>query len=710
MIKSASIKKLFKYFCLSIYFSVLTPIESYSVGFDRSDKLARTNLHHKYYQQALYCYFQGDYSGALDILSLSKLRLNSLELSTQLFEAGLQIKLGLQEEASKKLLLISNNYSQESKISSSTDTERPEYRNLLKDNGYKDSHEQLLTLALLSLSEQYIERDEVVKARQILGKISIIPQSYYGQYYVLSQLAYWPEQPMLLLPVHSDEFKGGKVGNSQVSQKSLRNTEEYSPYIQLNMALRYINEGKFEQAVLILDKIKTGSWQEPEQSFFQSLFSTESTPFQGGQQEAKIQYQAINDHARLLISHLHVQQEAYDKAYIELATFPNGSAYAESALFLYAFSAQQIKQHTTALALYTFLHEEYPYSNLGWQASLLMAEQVTEQQSLAQGWDSYQKVELFFLEKIDKLNAFEQSFLLSPELKPVSTVNINEIKSKWLEQAISDTSINSLYQQLSEVRELLKLSRSLQEKSDWIVDIIKLNTSRKTRISASQKALEQHKIHQNLLDKRASIATKLYQALNNNEQRGYAFATKKEQAWLERLEQSKKHLTYINKHSQRNNQLSNANFSQRVARIESVLAWRFSQDFPERAWQHKAQLVNLDKSLQQLNSLKNSVSGLLEESAKRQGQDTLMPFVQRQKSEDKKIVPLIHKLEKLEANISRKIREKVARFTQERKSRLGQHILTIRKAMAVVLEEMAGNDNNIEKQLNLDIQVIKESL
>lgn len=742
--------------------------------------LPKTDAHQKFYQQALYYYFQGNYAGALAILNQSEARLKAIEPIAQLFEAGLQVKVGLQEQARQNLQqLITKlassdtelNYTLLTKASlnDSSSINAPLTSNEISENqsanqAFKINSQQLLVLALLSLAEQYIEQGEMIQAQQSLAKIQRISPRYYQQYQVLSQLAYWPKQPMLLPPTALNQVSDTSSANSTDEQGVKGYSTDFSsdiassPYAELNNALRFIEEGKFEQAISLLNQLKSREWQSPDKSFFQLLFSNDDDSSTDDKEkalnkaqnkalnttQAAIQSQAIVDYARLLLAHLYSQQEAYGKVYDELKTFPQQSNYIESALFLYAFSAQKIKQYTIALTLFNLLHQQYPYSTLGWQAGLLIAKQVTEQQGLAPGWQSYQNIESFYLNAIEELSLFEQSFeqsfakttdLLAFSLtksslnadvhnnnglyhndKALIEANFLNVaatyqpESIWLKQAMLEPSVNSLYQQLSQVNALLQHSQLLQSKSDEILNIIDLNTKRKARIAKSQQtsvqASKKYNTYETLKLQSDNLAVKLSSALNATNQSGVAFADETEQVWLSRLKQSKESLAFISQfsysgeHSHEAAQQTNLNSQQRLNRLEGVLAWRLSQTFPERAWQHQQQLDALKHSLKQLEKIQTNVTNLMAESANEQGVSSLQAYVKRQQIADSKISPLVDDLTQLKAKITFKIREKVARFSQDRKALLAEYLLTTRKAMAAVLEQMSVNDNKIEKQLN----------
>ena len=705
VIKLHTITKLLKCFYISIYVSVLIPLISHSMAIDaKPESTAKTNLQKKHYQQALYYYFQGNYSAALNIISVSKSRLNVLDQTSQLFEAGLQVNMGLQEQA-KQTLLSLGSMNGESKTESN----------------------ELLVVTLLSLTEQFIAQGNMIQAKQALAKVSHITQGYYQQYHVLSQLAYWPEQPELLpvfLPKNEEGFKKADLSLNEVVYQS--------PYIQLNEALRLIDKGEFTSAIKLLTLIKSRQWQAPKQTFWQLLFTTEKELSIEKETEAQLQNQAVNDYARLLLAQLYAKQERYEKSFFELKSFPQHSPYTEPALFLFAFSAQQIKHHTTALSILTLLHKQYPYSPLGWQASLLMGKQVTEQAGSAQGWKVYKDVEKFFLKHIEKLNDFENNFSESTDLLDFSstittsdTTSINTVttsfidslklettyytpKSVWLQQALYDASLNSLYQQLSQLTVLEKHSYTLQRKSDWIAEIIKLNTQRKARIAASQSAILQQGVYEKLIDKRERLSAVLTSALSEPQQRGFTFANKEEQAMIDRLNRSKENLKYIVEHNDKSEQGNIDDYQQRLTRLSAVLTWKLQQQYPQRAWQHKQKLIDLDKHLQSVNALQKKISLILKGESKEQNNHSLSQFTHRQIMENKRSIQLTNHLQQLKSKVSLAIRVKVSHYIDEQRLLLTQHLLTTRRAMAGVLEQMSHIDKKMESQLNIDAQTRKE--
>jgi hypothetical protein len=87
------------------------PFTSYSMNLEgKQEGVIKSNLQEKQYQQGLYYDFQGDYFAALNIIKISKLRLSRLDQTSLLFEAGLQVNIGLQEQAKQTLLSFTSRY------------------------------------------------------------------------------------------------------------------------------------------------------------------------------------------------------------------------------------------------------------------------------------------------------------------------------------------------------------------------------------------------------------------------------------------------------------------------------------------------------------------------------------------------------------------------------------------------------------------------
>ena len=215
-------------------------------------------------------------------------------------------------------------------------------------------------------------------------------------------------------------------------------------------------------------------------------------------------------------------------------------------------------------------------------------------------------------------------------------------------------------------------------------------------------------LYQELLAKRASLSSVLAAALAEPQQKGAVFANQTEQVWLERIQRSEETLAYLVKHSEQNQQQNIAEYQQRLTRLNGVLTWQLKQQYPQRAWQHKQQLAELEHSLTALKARQNKVAHLSNKALAGQSNEFLLQLMKRQRQEDEKINQLKQKINQLKINVSEVIRAKVSHYINEQRALLAQHLLTTRRAMANVLEQMSSNDKRIERQLNLDSPQVKE--
>jgi len=289
---------------------------------DNEQGLLKTDFADKYYRQALFYYFQGNSSAALTEVARAELRLGELSETSSLFKAGLQLSLGLRSKAVQSLLAFKQKY-------------------LNANTKQSQNAKELLLIALLSLSEQFIAQGKMIQAQEILANISSVSARYYSQYAMLSQLAYWPEE-VDLVEVHIEAQDSSRNVNNSNKESPEINDGLFSPYIQLNNSLRYIEQEQFEQAITLLKTLKESTWFAAELTFWQALFSADffssTTPsLNDGQEIQKRQSSAINDYASLLLAQIYVQQNQFELAFFELKAFPQHNPYSESALYLFAY-------------------------------------------------------------------------------------------------------------------------------------------------------------------------------------------------------------------------------------------------------------------------------------------------------------------------------------------------------------------------------------
>jgi hypothetical protein len=661
----------------------------------------KTDLQDKYYRQALYHYFQDDHAQALSQVEQSRAKLQRLDSRSSLFEAGLQLSEGLLQQAKKTLvnfdeLLIA------------------EKNNKVRDRKSAKAND-LLLISLLSLTDQYLAQGDIRQARETLARIKSVSSNYYPQYHVLSQLAYWPNNATLL-PIASEN-----------------NESTGSPYILLNDALRLIEKSRseqlgaepskaeqlsdgqsinvqaingqasYEQAISLLTTIKTTRWQERSPDFWKTLFLNEVS-FASQDEEKKMQKsqgQAIQDYAQLLLAQIYISQQRYQLAFKELETFPQHSPYTESALFLFAFASQEVGQYEIALNLLTLLYKNYPYSALGWQSAELMAEQVSDQRSLAQGVSAYQQVEYFFLQRQQNLTNFEKAFAAQGDLlefspvkaMPVKTVTPQNSKlakgfqtdSVWLQQALYDAELANLYQGLRSIDEQTVRVQSLLNKTTWLAEIITLNQQRKAHIVSTTKARNYSALFEQLSDERDRLAIILNQQVLNNDHT--IFADEKERQWLERIKHSD---SLLNKIEGKKN---TEDYLQRLARVQGVLSWQLAQKNPSRMWTHKKQLQNIDKAIAGVTNQQQKLKKISDKD------DSLGVQIEKHQQSIKQLDLQLIQAAMLREKFSAKIRTKVSHYIDGQNILLAEHLLSTRQGMANVLERMAKADKKLSRQL-----------
>jgi hypothetical protein len=656
---------------------------------------APAHIEDKLYRKALYYYFTGDFGEALNQINLNRQRFNRHSSRSRLFEAGLQVTVGLHHQATESLKALQ--IEQTDSMVKNTD-----------ESQSNTSPKELRLIALLQLAEQQIQQGDSNTAKKTLSQITEISNPYNDQYQILNQLAYWPELPIQSATA-SEEF---------YDEKSSERQSFSDAYIKLNQALWHMEQGEFELAKPTLTEIKNTLWLPPSKTFWHLLFNPFSDEndeeFSEKINDEKIQQQAVNDYAQLLLAQMYVKQERYEAAYYELKGFPQDSPYTESALFVFAFSAQKIKQYTMSLKLFNVIKERFPYSKLGWQASLLLAGQVVDQMSLEEGMTSYQNSERLYQQRLTELANFHQMFLTTDDLLtfspkkenflltatkpavaakstlPFFTNNVYSTDSVWLQKALLDNELQADFQTLVELDLITSHLNGQQQKNQWLKDTLALNSKRKTKVFEAQEQADYRGIIAQLNDKKKSIANIVADA--ESEQQGDVFANQAQEEWLERIKASKQAISMID---------GNRNiddYQNRLTRIEGVLTWQLQQSFPERLWQHKKLLKEIDQLLQQAKQQRNRFIVLKDSRL------LLSDLAERIEKSATGIKTQLTHVTKLREKTSNKIQQNIQQFVDNQRGVLEAHLLTSRHEMAAVLESMAKFDKRIEKQLAPNLQ------
>jgi len=672
--------------------------DQYQTRHQAKDKNQLTNKHYraefknKLYRQALFFYFSGNYAQALRQISVNKQRFNASTAKSDLFNAGLQVSMGLQQQASKSLLAIAAQQFQH------TDTSKQ----VTESSKSATSPDELLLIALLQLSEQQIEQGNNRQAQQTLAKIKQVSAAYYQQYYTLNQLAYWPAAPAQLATITNTK-----------DQEQNNDALLSSPYIQVNQALLLIENNEYSQAETILLAVKNQQAKPVKMTFWQQLFSpfvaqdekaiAADNSFNNSHNDTQIQQQAIADYAQLLLAQMYIKQQRYSESFATLKSFPQYSPYSESALFLFAYAAQKTQHYQLAITLFNLLQQQYPYSNLGWQSTLLSASQSAMQSSketLNQNLANYQQVAHFFNAKLKELTDFETAFLASDNLlnfsanvtdaalqeqekqqtnkdiiEQLTAVTPYQTNSPWLQKALQAPALKADYQYLTELDILARHLQQQQKKNQWLSYTLALNKSRQDNIFTAQQQQPISAIITKLKARRDQLADTLNTA--EQQQKLQLLANTKQQKWLQSITKGEDALTIIK--TQRNI----TDYQKRLQRVKGVLQWQLSQQFIPRLWQHKTQLAAIDKQLALAQNQQQQFTRLAN------AHQSLTAIAKRQQKVTVKLNTLVTNISQITAKANRQIKTRVQVFIDQQRALLTANLLTSRHAMATNLEKMS---------------------
>ena len=557
----------------------------------------------KLYRKALYYYFQDQPELALQQLAYNKARLGMVDDNALLFEAGLQVSLGFYHQAEKNLTALTKTLSQaaehskQQKVIAETNAEqgagqRFEYF----------ASQDLLSVALLQLAEQQINQKQSVNAQLTLAKITQLPKGYYQQYHILNQLAYWPKSPKLALE------------NILPSADEAAKDPQTEAYILLNTALMHIEQNEFDTAEQELMALKLMNWELPKQTFWQQLFSIADF-FANSSDNLTLhdkndhEQQSLKDYASLLLAQLYVEQEKFSSAYKELANFPQNSPFTEQALFLFAYASLQTQHYAESEAIFNVLSSQYPASHLSWQADVLLARQYLIQRDLDTALNQYLALEGKYLAQLASLSTFEQQLTTTPELMIssfVSTENKNVDDSIWWEKARTSVMLTAQFDQANALKYVSKKMTLQQKKVQWLDYAITLNESRQVDITAQRRVTNYQVMIAQLQIKRDQLAQQLNEAARDNNVQ--TFATKQQQQWLLRIANSQKTIASIASIEQYQKRV--IKYKERLQRVAGVLNWQLHQAMPERLWQHRQQLQQLDEALSQIQQQMKQVDAI----------------------------------------------------------------------------------------------------
>ncbi|WP_111979241.1 tetratricopeptide repeat protein [Algibacillus agarilyticus] len=656
-----------------------TGIELADLLENKQEKI-KTDLQDKAYRQALFYYFQGENSQALSFLNQTKQRLGFLDEKASLFEAGLQVSLGLQYEAQRALIRFVMQQELDDKY---------DYRKTAKIQSQQTvnaAQKELLLIALLQLAEQKVSQADYKQAQQALAKIRHVPAIYYDQYHVLNQLAYWPNTPTLL-PV--SEIEAG----------------EYKPslFIIINQAIKALEDKHYSKALSLLATLDSATWHKTEPNFWQRLFTSGSgenkisaSSVVNYQVNSDEQLQALKDYAQLLKANVYFKQERFDLAFAELKAFPQETPFSESAMFLFANSALEVKNTQQAHLVWQIFVEKYPYSTLAWQSALMHAEVLLTENHVDEAYTYYDFAEKHFLTRLKELTVFANEFtdttdLLNfkvPDLANKNNQSVAQVSkhkfeltsdkvyqtdSVWLNQALRDPELASWYQNLIQLDLLTEQLLALQAKLNWINEILVLNVKRIEAIKKAEATQNTESRIKQLIKQRDQLASLLISANKHNSLS--VFANADEKALLTRLAKSEGIITNLNQHNKNTD-----DYTERLARVKGVLTWDVLQNKPERYWQYNKAIKQIDQALSLAQQQVQTFRKVSKQNTR------LERLTSRFNQANETVRNLLITLGKVRVINTTNIRQTVINKTLDDKAMLSDFILKARRELARIIE------------------------
>lgn len=657
----------------------------------------KIRLSEKFYRQALYFYFQNQFEQALSQLDYNQQRFGVMSEHARLFEAGLQSKQGMLIQAQQSL---------ESLLASTKNTDT-------LNGQHSTSGQEILAIVLLQIAEQKLTLGENKQAAKILAEIKLLPQNFVEQFSVLHQLLAWPKSPVIHYPTIID-MAGNKLKPAQLELDN-------SPYVRLNRALVLIETQQYQAAELLLQPLIQYQTSTHKSGFWQSLFSEQLSFFDDENTENKalvsasnnvnslsvneqqqIENNGIQHYAKLLLAQLYIQQDDYEQSYQLLSTFPKNSVFSEQALFIFGYSAFQLKKYQQAQAVFNLLVKEFPYSTYSRQALALIAGIYVEQQALPEALNQYLLIEAYYQNKQQSLAKFAEQLNKSGDVltfsEQFSSVNSQPLTDHehhlWLSLALTDDDINQSVQALQVIKNNQQALFQQANKSAWLGEIIKLNQIRKSNVSAQQSEQNQQVLLAQLTHQVDKLTERLALAQKNNDAR--IFAKPRQQQWLKRIENSHKIIGVLTGKKNTDDYLT------RLKRVEGVLQWQLQQAYPAQKWHHQILLNKLTKTLNQTkiqfeqvnnlltseshaSSINNAEFSVIKSDGKQLSQNIT---TDKAKLITAKIMALSQQNKALKRSANQQSLTLINAYIEQQQQALEQHLLYCQNQMANLIEQL----------------------
>jgi hypothetical protein len=556
------------------------------------------------YRQALYFYFQGDFYNALSQIALIELRyplglkgISEPGVDPELLKGGMSLAWGLEDQAKQ---IFESLLAVDSSDQVTSEQTRAQAWQLLTKALYQKQQYQGAARALQYLSPE-------LAAQYLDG------QSQDELWYLKSQLSaflsngYDPEQL-----------------RQQMSADSL-----YRQYVTYNQALSNMEQGQQQQAVALLEELSG----KP-RSVVDSLFFTWFSPLYAEDEEQE--KLALRDRANLTLGYTQLQLGDNPKAKQAFQKVRLDSLDSQAALLGLGWSAAYGKEYQIALSIWDNLKHSSPSSEYvleSYLASAYAYEQAfAPTQALAeleQGLQHYHS-ELMDLQNMQDLASQDSYFL--------SLATVQQDQQVTAEQGLYFAAIMSdsgFVSSLKSLQENLQLRQILINWQDELASFRLMLAERRVETQSRIDSLKDHQSLDKMTDfqqQREQLSRLIELAQQPGGQGLLTSSTAL--AWQLRLQKAMQTNQSILLAKQALGQPAlAADYQKRLQRIDGLLLWQDQEDFSERLWLAKKELLAVDEVLAQTREQRQNLVSLLSQSPEYNQQEQQIAALQQRVDE-----------------------------------------------------------------------------
>ncbi|WP_440904358.1 hypothetical protein ACMZOO_16300 [Catenovulum sp. SX2] len=619
-------------------------------------KLNKTAIADKIYRQARYLQQVGEVSNA--VVLLEKFKHKQLKHDQLLAELYLQLNMPWQAQSSIQQYQFTQ-----------TDS-RSKTQALLADV-FLDLTQVALTQKDLTSAKFYLE--QITQPLQLTVKQQAL-------YLNLAQVIYWPslgtDNETLAELVTANN---PKTGNHDINLADLTN--------QLNQVVYQYQQQNYQQA-----EIKITAWFVLVKDF--NLDSLEhSSSLQPSPHKT---FENLIAYATIIRSQISFAQGQFLQAKQQLENFARDNVFSQHALYLYALTLMQMNELAASEAALNLHKQEFGISHYYWLNMPLLAQKWQQQQEYVRAFNVYQQLETEITQAIKQLpNSQQQMLVAGISQAPSTNSNFVPEPDIWHSLAMQNNGVAGAKQLINQVSQLDALLAALKVKIEWFDYLLEVQQKRFTRIADS---VQQAELQQQIGQLTAKL-TEFNQELAIVENIGANTAdSNPQQTPLELLNQLKKTLEpqqadwladfnlsqqiIDSRFNEKKDAKKKARYQQRLDKVAAVLYWQVHQQLPERSWQYKKALLQIEKTLAELSQQEQRLQRLTSEQFKLNQYKS--NFAQIQQSYQH----IVQLTELSKQQVTQQYQTEVQVFYQQQQRMLEQALLTTQQAIAHLLENL----------------------